>query len=144
MRATLDSRLASAIARWDQAVAAVRHGRITVDRTRWSVAHSRAMLDRPRPPFGGGADLEPDTATVRDRVRRLIDAGILPRFSSGILLAGPCRVPHNCTVCGGGIKVGEQEVEIVSRTGAVVIYLHRACLEMWTQEATDGDGPPRL
>jgi hypothetical protein len=28
-------------------------------------------------------------------------------------------------------------VEIVSSTGAVAINLHRACLEIWTQEATD-------
>jgi hypothetical protein len=144
MSPTVAARAASAITRWDHAVARVRHGRITVDRTRWMVSHSRALLDRPRPPFGGGSDSAPDEATVRGRVRDLIDTGVLPRFSSGTLISGPCRVAHNCTVCGGGIKVGEKEVELVSRTGAVVIYLHRPCLDIWTQEATDGDRPPRL
>jgi hypothetical protein len=106
------------------------------------VTASRAPLDRPRPRFSGGADPQPDETTVRERVRGLIDAGILPRFNSGRLIAGSCRVERHCTVCGADIKVGEQEVEIVSRSGAAVIHLHRPCLNIWTQEATDGDGPP--
>jgi hypothetical protein len=139
---TIEDRRARAAARWACGLARVEHGAVTVERSDWLLSSSRALLDCPRPPFRGGADVQPDEAATRQRVRSLIDAGILPRFSSGYLLAGPCRVAYNCTVCGDGIKVGEQEVEIVSRTGAVVIHLHRACLETWTQEATDGDGPP--
>jgi hypothetical protein len=75
-------------------------------------------------------------------LRDLIDAGVLRRFGTGRLLAGPCRVAHNCTVCGGDITLGEPEAEIVSGTGAVAIHLHRACLEVWKQEVRDGDGPP--
>jgi hypothetical protein len=121
----------------------IRRGRATVQRTRFIISHSRALLDRPRPRFSGGSGPQPDETTVRERVRGLIDAGILPRFNSGRLIAGSCRVERHCTVCGAGIKVGEQEVEIVSRTGAVIIYLHRPCLEIWTQEATDGMRPHR-
>jgi hypothetical protein len=126
-----------------QARDAIKRGRATVERTRFIISHSRALLDRPRPRFSGGADLQPDQPTIHERVRGLIDAGILSRFNSGRLIAGPCRVERHCTVCGAGIKVGEQEVEIVSRTGAAVIHLHRPCLDIWTQEATDGDGPRR-
>jgi hypothetical protein len=120
----------------------VSRSRITIDRTRFIVSYTRARLDRPRPAFSGGDGSRPDGAAVRERVRQLIDRGVLPGFSSGRLAAGPCLVAHDCTVCGGAIRVGEKEVEIVSRTGAAVIYLHRACFEMWGEEASDGDSPP--
>jgi hypothetical protein len=142
MKATIAERQASAAARWDHAVASLGRGRASVDGSRWLLTSSRALLDRPHPPFSGGADVQPDEAATRLRVRELIDVGILPRVSSGLLMTGPCRVAHNCMACGAGIKIGEHEIEIISRSDAVVIYLHRACLEIWTQEATDGDGPP--
>jgi hypothetical protein len=102
------------------------------------------VLDRPRPSFSGGPDSKPDEVDVRERVRRLIEVGFLSRFGSGRLVAGICRVAHDCTVCGAGIQIGEQEVEIVARGRTFVIYLHRPCLEIWTQEASDGDRPPRV
>jgi hypothetical protein len=62
------------------------------------------LLHRPRPPFAGGAYSAPDEATVRERVRGLIDDGILPRFNSGLLTAGPCHVARDCIVCASGIR----------------------------------------
>jgi hypothetical protein len=120
----------------------VASGRRSVHRTRVSIALSRALLDRPRLAFRGGADSQPDAAAVRRRVRELLDTGFLSRFSAGRLVAGPCRRIRDCAVCGGGIMVGEPEVEIASRTGSVVIYLHRACLDFWIEEASNGNEPP--
>jgi len=93
---------------------------------------------------GGGSDELPDEAGVRQRVRRLLDGGILPHFSIGRLLAAPCIVPHGCTICGTEIRIGELEIQIVSRTGAVKIYLHRRCFDVWGEEASDEQAPPRL
>jgi hypothetical protein len=93
--------------------------------------------------IAGSSDELPDEATVRQQVRRLL-GGVLPYFSNGTLVAAPCVVPHNCTICGGGIKPGEQEIEIVSRTGAVKIFLHRRCFDIWGDEAGGDDVPPRL
>jgi hypothetical protein len=114
-----------------------------VEGSRWLLVSSRAVLDRPHPVFSGGTDPQPDETMVHERVRGLIDAGILPHFHSGRLRVGPCMKGHDCTICGLGITVGEQEMEILSSTGAVVIYTHRRCFDMWSREAADGDGPPR-
>ena len=92
---------------------------------------------------GGSEDL-PDEATVRQSVRRLLDGGVLPHFSIGRLLAAPCIMPHRCTICGAEIRIGELEIEIVSRTGAVKIYLHRRCFDIWGEEASDEQAPPGL
>jgi hypothetical protein len=118
---TTEERTASAAARGEHAVASVDRGRASVDASRWLLTSSRAALDRPRPSFSGGADSEPDEVDVRVRVRRLIEVGFLSRFGSGRLVAGICRVAHDCTVCGAGIQIGEQEVEIVARGQTVVI-----------------------
>jgi hypothetical protein len=93
---------------------------------------------------GGGSDELPDEAVVRQCVRRLLDGGVLPHFSAGRLVAAPCIVPHGCTICGARIRIGELEIEIVSRTGAVKIFLHRRCFDIWSEEAGDIDPPPRL
>jgi hypothetical protein len=130
MKTTIEERRISAAARWDRAVRSVRSAHISVGRSRWLLTSSRAVLDRPRCPFRGGADWEPDEAAMRGRVRRLIEVGVLPLFAFGRLVAGSCRVAHDCIVCGGGIKIGEDEVEIASPTGAVIVYLHRRCLDM--------------
>jgi hypothetical protein len=93
--------------------------------------------------IAGGSDELPDEATVRQQVRRLLGS-ILPHFNDGTLVAASCIVPHNCAICGGGIKPGEQEIEIVSRTGAVKIFLHRRCFEIWGEEASAEHAPPKL
>ena len=144
MGITLAERYARAVTRWDRAVAAVSAGRTTMDRSRWLLTSSRAVLDRPRPRFSGGADVPVrDEEAVRALLWSLIESGFLPLVHSGRLLIAPCRACHDCTICRVGIRIGEQEVEIFSSTGAVVIHLHRRCFDIWTREAKDRDRPPR-
>jgi hypothetical protein len=93
--------------------------------------------------IAGGSDELPDEATVRQQVRRLL-GGILPHFNDGTLVAAPCIVPHNCAICCAVIKTGEQEIEIISRTRAVKLLLHRRCFDIWGEGAGDVKPPPRL
>jgi hypothetical protein len=51
---------------------------------------------------------------------------------------------HRCTICDAEIKIGEQEIEIISRTGAARIYLHRRCFDIWGEEASAEQAPPEL
>jgi hypothetical protein len=92
----------------------------------------------------GGSDELPDEALVRQSVRRLLDGGVLPHFSLGRLVAAPCIVPHGCAICRAQIKIKEPEIEIVSRTGAARIYLHRRCFDIWGEEASAEQAPPKL
>jgi hypothetical protein len=39
------------------------------------------------------------------------------------------------------MKVGEEEVEIAPRLAVSVIHLHRPCLDVWSEEASDRQGP---
>jgi hypothetical protein len=139
---TIAERHASAVMLKAQSDQMVAGGRLTAARARFLIAHSRVLLDRPRLPFSGGDDTPPDEATIRRRVRVLIDGGFLPRLALGHLIAATCSVERHCAVCGGWIRIGEPELEIASRIGAAVIHLHRRCLDVWTDEARDGHGPP--
>ena len=80
---------------------------------------------------------------MRDCVRSLLDGGVLPHFSAGRLLAAQCILFHRCTICGAEIKTGEQEIEIISRTGAARICLHRRCFDIWGEEASAEQAPPK-
>jgi hypothetical protein len=136
MKTTVDERQASAATRWDHAVACVARGRSSVDASRWLLTSSRAVLDRPRPPFRGGSDPPFDVAAVRERLRLLVTSGVLPHFHSGRLWAGRCRVEHACTICSTKIVVGQIELEMTSPTG-VVIFLHRRCVDFWVSQPVD-------
>jgi hypothetical protein len=125
-----------------QAGEAIRRARGTLQRAHFLITYWRALLDQPKRTIRGGDDTPPAERTIRERIRELIYAGLLPRFSSGRMLAAPCVAERHCTVCGGWINVGELDVEIVSRTGVAVIHLHRPCLDLWTEEASEGQGPP--
>ena len=145
MSTTIDERRVSATARWDHAVACLGRGRTTVAASRWLLTSSRAVLDRPRPPFRGGGDPPFDVAAVRERLRVRVTSGVLPHFHSGRLWAGRCRVPHACTICSMMIVVGEIELELTSPTG-VVIFVHRRCFDFWVTQPVDVDsaqGRPR-
>jgi hypothetical protein len=137
---TIDERQASAAARWDHAVASVRRGRTSLDRSAWLLTSSRAILDRSRPPFSGGGDPPFDVAAVRQRLGLLVGSGVLPHFHSGRLWAGRCRVEHACTICSAKIVVGDIELEMTSPTGEVVIFLHRRCFDFWVSQPVELDG----
>jgi hypothetical protein len=140
---TIEERQTRAAVRWDRAVAAANRVRSSVDRSRWLLTSSRVVLDRPRPPFSGGAEPLLDEATVRQRVRGLIDSGALTHVRSARVWVGPCRVKHCCTVCGLDIEVAKPEVQICSSTGRVMIRLHATCFYIWTEEARNRGGAPR-
>jgi hypothetical protein len=142
---TIENRQASAAARWNCAVRSVSFGRISVGSSRWLLTSSRAVLDRPRPPFKGGGDPPFDEVAVRQRLQLLVGSGVLPHFHSGRLWAGRARVEHACTICSMKIVVGEIELELTSPTG-VVIFLHRRCFDFWVGQPVELDsdlGQPR-
>jgi hypothetical protein len=138
---TIKERRASAACRWDDAAESVGRGRTSVDGSQWLLTSSRAILDRPRPPFRGGGDAPFDTAFVRGRLRLLRASGVLPHFHSGRLWAGPCRVEHGCTICGMRITRGQIELEMTSPDG-IVIFLHRRCFEFWVGQPAEVDSDP--
>ena len=82
---------------------------------------------------GGGPDKIPEPI-IRERLRTLIDAGVLQRGAIGCLWEWTCHHRHPCSGCGGAIVPGEIEVE-VSTQGGVVLFLHRRCLDLWAQMA---------
>jgi hypothetical protein len=138
MNTTIETRRARAAIRWDHAVACVDRGRATVGASRWLLTSSRAVLDRPRPPFRGGGDAPFDEVAVRQRLELLIGSGVLPHFHSGRLWAGRARVEHACTICSMRIVVGEIELELTSPTG-VVIFVHRRCFDFWVSQPEELD-----
>jgi hypothetical protein len=135
--ATLEQWQASAIVCQAVAFARRAHTRRVIERTRWLVASSRALLDGRGRLLRGGVDERPPDDVIRARLRSLIDNGVLPRAESRRLWAGPSRDGHSCIGCGLSIARGETEFELTTVAG-VPVFLHRHCVELWTQ---DGGGP---
>jgi hypothetical protein len=92
-----------------------------------------------RHPICGGGDPLPDEATVRERMITLIDGGVLPRDRPRRIWGGPCREAHPCTACGSTISERETEFDILTPAG-VMVFLHPRCMNLWPDEAQDGDG----
>jgi hypothetical protein len=134
---TIEERQASAAARWDRAVKSVSFGWADIARSRWLLTSSRAVLDRPRPPFRGGGDPPLDWAAVRARVRMLIDASLLPKIFAGQAWAGPCESRHECAVCRIVIEVGEVEYELP--LGGVQVFVHRRCFVLLQTIGSGGE-----
>src|SRR5262245_21151925 len=132
--ATTAERIARTASRNAECLARYERGFRSMERTQWLITSSRAILDRPRPVFsGGGPDMVPEPI-IRERLRRLIDSGVLPPRGLGCLWEWICRHQHPCGGCGAAIIKGEREVEITTR-GGVVLFLHLRCLEWWAEEA---------
>ena len=132
--ATIAARIARSASRHADCLARRARGTRAIEQTKWLIASSRALLDRPRPAFrGGGPDTIPEPI-IRQRLRLLIDAGILPPGGLGGLWEWTCHQRHPCSGCGAAIVHGEIEIEVSTRAG-VVLFLHRRCLELWAQEA---------
>jgi hypothetical protein len=85
---------------------------------------------------GTGADPLPDEATVRQRVRALLNRGLLPGIRPSEIRSEKLSEQHDCTVCGDRIGAGEVGLELPSRHG-VVVLAHRRCFDLWTQEAAE-------
>jgi hypothetical protein len=135
---TLEERAANAAARWATGVARQTRGRLTVDRSRWLLASSRAVLDRSRPPIHGGQDPAASPASIRTRLLGLIDRGPLPAVMPRRMFIGPCRETHPCTVCGTDIGTGAQEFEWTN-PGNLIVFFHRRCADIYLT-LNDGHG----
>ena len=75
------------------------------------------------------ARLTLDESTVRERMRTLIQDGVLPQVRPTRVWARPCREPQPCEACGSVIAARETEFGIVTRAG--VIFLHVRCMNLW-------------
>ena len=126
-RATIAERAANAVLRWQFAIARQTAGRSLVAGSRWLIDSSRAALDRSRPFIRGGAD---DHEHIEQRLRTLIESGVLPSPIPKRMFVGPCREDHPCTACGQAIRMGEQEFEWTN-TGNLAFYFHRRCVEIY-------------
>jgi hypothetical protein len=110
------------------------HTRRVIQQTRWLIASSRALLDGRGRLLRGGVDERPPDDVIRARLRALVEDGVLPRGESRRLWAGPSRDGHSCLACELSIACGETEFELTTVAG-VVVFLHRHCVELWTQDA---------
>jgi hypothetical protein len=119
--------------RYADCLARCARGAQSIRRAQWLITSSRAILDRRRPAFsGGGPDAIPEPI-IRQRLRTLIESGVLTRAGLGCLWEWVCRQRHQCSGCGAAIVPGDIEVEINTRRG-VVLFLHLRCLELWAEE----------
>lgn len=95
----------------------------------------RLVLAR-RTPLGGGSDSRPGTPEEPPRpshecVRRMIEAGQLPKASETSIWGGP-STGRPCDVCGQVIAPDDYEYEI-SRAGGGTARLHLRCLVVWLE-----------
>ena len=120
---------ASGVARVYQVVTRIAHSVLYI-------AVAVALLRRLRRPLRGGGDPLVDEATVRQRVRALLDNGILPAIRASEIVGRRRQALNECTVCGARIGVGEMAFEIPPPAGPVLV-VHRRCFDLWTQEAAN-------
>jgi len=79
-------------------------------------------------------DSEPSgESVIRERLRALIEDGVLPRVRPTRVWAGPCREDHRCVACGATIAAGETEFDLVLPAG-VKLFLHPGCINLWPRE----------
>jgi ferredoxin len=71
-----------------------------------------------------------DEASIRERLRTVIEEGVLPRVRPNRVWAGACREAHSCAACGVTIDVGETEYDLVIAAG-VKLFLHPRCMKLW-------------
>jgi hypothetical protein len=141
---TIDERAERARIRWDRTVARCTSTRAQVEHSRWLITSSRAVLDRPRPLFRGGADERVADRRTLARLRALIVIGVLPRTGPTTLWAGRCRETQDCLVCHDEIALGALQFEITYGRGRRAV-LHRGCLDLWLREVeyqNDHPSPP--
>jgi hypothetical protein len=109
-----------------------------VDRSRWLLASSRAILDRTRPPIQGGQDPAASPASIRTRLLDLIDDGAMPAVMPRRMFIGPCRETHPCTACGMDIEKGAQEFEWTNAAN-LILFFHQGCAAIY-RTLNDGHG----
>ena len=87
-RRSIGQRVARAFVLSAEGVARVCQGGTRLARCVWYIPEAVALLWRLRRPFRGGGDPVVDEATVRQRVRALLDNGMLPTIRAREVLSG--------------------------------------------------------
>jgi len=78
----------------------------------------------------------PVESSVRQRVRALVDRGVLPGTRVCEIRGAMRDALGACTICGAGIGLGEVSLAVVRRVGSV-LFVHQGCFDIWTQEAAE-------
>ncbi len=73
-----------------------------------------------------------ENASIRVRVRRMLETGALPCDEHGKVWAGR-GVGTHCAACGEAIAATDIEFEVELASGAA-LRLHRLCHEIWREE----------
>jgi hypothetical protein len=73
-----------------------------------------------------------DNASIRVRVRQMLETGALPCDEHGKVWAGRGMGTH-CAACGEPIAAADVEFEVELRSGTA-IRLHRVCHGIWREE----------
>lgn len=73
-----------------------------------------------------------ERASVRARVRQMLESGSLPCDEEGKVWAGRGLGTH-CAACGEAIGAADIEFEVDLASG-VALRLHRLCHEIWREE----------
>jgi hypothetical protein len=73
-----------------------------------------------------------DKASIRQRVRQMLETGVLPCEEHDKVWAGRSVGTH-CAACGEPIAVTDVEFEVELSSGTA-LRLHRVCHEIWREE----------
>jgi ribosomal protein L24E len=73
---------------------------------------------------------KPSDATIKARLRSLIDGGVLPPTVPNGMRSSVCRTAHTCIACGVMIELGEPEYEWTN-DAVVVLFFHRWCMKLY-------------
>jgi len=130
---SIEERIDRAAARWVRAtVSHLRSLQLRRD-SAWRVNSSRLTLDYPGlARIRGGGEALSDSA-VRERIRALIQQGVLLSTPPVKMFAGPSPGSRACTLCGDVLAKGEIEFETTLPDDRVV-FCHRRCADLWLME----------
>jgi len=123
------TRLASSRARCSRS-----HG--TLERSEWLLALTEVVLTR-QPLIRGGGESPVSQTAVLERLRSLVESGVLPLVRPTRVWAGPCREAHACIGCGTIIGVGETEFDLVLAS-ADKVFFHPRCMNLWPDAGLGG------
>jgi hypothetical protein len=91
------------------------------------------------PLIRGGVDKLPDEASVRERLRIIVEGGVLRRVQPSRVWAGRCSETHRCVACSTAIEVGETEFDLILSAG-VKVFFHPRCMNLWPNGVRDRNG----
>ncbi len=134
--ASVEERVGRAATRRLRSLAHCSRSLSVLDRSEWLLALTKVVLTRQRLIRGGG-ETPPNKAAVLERLRGLVQRGVLPLTRPARVWAGPCRETHACIACGTIIGMGEMEFDVVLAS-AIKVFFHPKCLNLWPDAGLDG------